>query len=172
MTTRRGALAIVVALSLSLSACGDDSDKERAAAALEAEMVANAGMTTGRIDSERTSCVAEDMVDRLGVEKLQEYELLTDDLRAGQSIQGITLPPADADTVARVFADCMDVETMMERQIVEGLELPRKEQGRAARCVSERVTPDLVVRTMSLEFQGAKNPAFSRLRTDLKSCLR
>lgn len=171
--TRALALALALALSLTLSACSDDSDEERAAAALKAEMLADAEMTTGHnVGDRQTSCVARGMVDDLGVETLQGYDLLTDELRAGESIQGVRLSKNDADALARVFARCMDVETLMERQIIAGLDLPRREQERAARCVRERVTAGQVRRTMSLEFQGVDNPVFRRLRADLRSCLR
>lgn len=167
------ALPLAVTLALTASGCSDSSDEERAVAALKAEMVANAGMTSGRAVSDRqTTCVADGAVEELGVEKLQEYDLLTEDLRADESIEGVDLSAQDADALAAVFADCVDVEQVLERQIVSGLDLPRREQRRAARCVRDKVTPELVTRTMSLEFQGADNPVFQRLRGELKSCLR
>jgi hypothetical protein len=173
MATGIRALAFALTLTVPVTACGADNDEELAAAALKAEMVANAGMTNGRaVDDEQTSCIAHGAVDALGVVKLQEYELLTDDLRAGESIDGVTLAPKDADTMARVFAGCMDVEEMMERQIISGLDLPRRQRREAARCVRDRVTTDQVVSTMALEFQGAENPVFERLRADLQACLR
>ena len=172
MATGTRTLALALTLSLSVASCSDDSDQERAAAALKAEMVTNAEMTTGRnIDDEQASCVANGMVADLGVGTLQRYELLTDDLHAGESIQGVRLTRQDADALAQVFARCMDVEKMMERQIIAGLELPARQQRRAARCVREQVSAKKVRRTMSLEFQGAKNPVFRRLRADLRSCL-
>jgi hypothetical protein len=166
-------ITLVVSLSwLSLSACSDGSDEERAAAALKAEMVANAGMTTGRnVNDAQTSCVTRGMVDEMGVDTLQGYDLLTDDLRSDRSIQGVTLSADDADTLAQVFDDCMDVEAMMEKQIIAGLGLPARQQRRAARCVREHVTAGQVRRTMSLEFQGVENPVFKRLRAQLRSCL-
>lgn len=167
------ALPLAVTLALTASGCADSSDEERATAALKAEMVANAGMTSGRAVSDRqTTCVAEGTVDELGVEKLQEYDLLTEDLLADESIDGVDLSAEDADALAAVFAECVDVEKLLERQIIAGLDLPRRQQRRAARCVRKEVTPRLVTRTMSLEFQGADNPVFQRLRRDLKSCLR
>jgi hypothetical protein len=72
------ALTLALALVLPVSSCSDDSDEERAAAALKAGMVANADMKTGRaVDAEQTSCVANGMVAEIGVERLQEYDLLT-----------------------------------------------------------------------------------------------
>lgn len=173
MATHARALGAGLALTAVLSSCGDGSDQERAIAALKADMVANAGMTTGQaVDDTQTTCVAKGAVSSLGVAKLQDYGLLTDDLRAGESIQGVQLAPEDADTMAGVFAACIDVEAMMERQIVSGLDLPRREQREAARCVRQKVTVQHVTRTMSLEFQRAPNPVFDQLRDDLRSCVR
>lgn len=173
MVARLRALALALAVAAGAPACSDDSDQERASAALRAEMVANAGMTSRRpVDPEQTACVADGMVEELGVAKLQRYELLTDDLRAGESLEGVELEPQDADVLARVFTGCMDVEAMMEREIVSGLDLPRSQQRRASRCVRETVTTDHVTRMMALEFQGAGNPVFRQLRSELRSCLR
>lgn len=173
--TRAPALALVPALCLSLAACADN-DEERAAAALKAEMMANAGMTTGKaLDDEQTSCVAHGAVDELGVATLQDYRLLTEDLRAEESIEDVTLEPTDADTLASVFTDCMDVEALMERQIIAGLDLPRPQRRRAVACVRDEVTAEQVTRIMSLEFQGqtdADNTAYTELRDALTACLR
>lgn len=174
MARRMCALACALALALSISSCSDSSDEERAAAALRADMVANAGMTTGRaVNAGQTICVAEAIVEQIGVEGLQEYNLLTEDLRADESIEGVQLSKKDARALAQVFTDCMDVERLMERQIIRELDLPARQQRRAARCVRQGVTADQVTRTMALEFQGADdNPVFKRLRADLRSCLR
>lgn len=174
MARRMRALACALAVALPVSSCGDSSDEERAAAALKADMVANAGMTSGRaVNARQTTCVAEAMVEQIGVQRLQDYDLLTEDLRADESIQGAQLSKEDARGLAQVFTDCMDVERLMERQIIRGLDLPARQQRRAARCVRQGVTADEVTRTMALEFQGVDdNPVFRRLRADLRSCLR
>lgn len=173
MATRTGALALALTLATGVSACSDSSDEERAVAALKAEMVANAAMTSGQaVDDEQTSCVAEGAVDALGVPTLQEYDLLTDDLHAERSLDGVELSTEDADALAAVFAECLDVEGMMERQIISGLDLPRAQRREAAGCVRETVTADQVESTLSLEFQGQDNPVFAQLRGRLESCLR
>ncbi len=167
--------ALCVALPLAmLSACGSaDADEERAVAALKAQMVGNAGMTTGkRLDDAETDCVATGAVDTLGVPTLQAYDLLTDDLRPDQSLQGVRLDPQDADALAEVFAECLNVEKLMERQIISGLDLPKKRKRKAKRCVKKLVTTEEVTRTLSLEFQSAENPVFEELLNELTSCLR
>lgn len=178
MHRRTRALGAVIGVALPLSAltsCADDgAQRERAVAALKAQMVGNAAMTTGRqLDDEQTTCVAEGAVDTLGVDTLQSYELLTDDLRPGESIQAVELEPADADALAQSFADCMDVERLMERQIISGLDLPPRRERAASRCVRQEVESQDVVETLSLEFQGAAdNPVFDELLEQLQGCLR
>lgn len=176
MTRRARTAALVAALLLpALSACGDSGDtgRERAVAALKAEMVGNAAMTTGRqLDDEQTTCVASGAVDTLGVDTLQSYELLTDDLRPGRPIEGVTLLPEDANALAEVFADCLDVEQLMEREIISRLDMKAARKRVATRCVRRIVAADDVVRTLSLEFQSADNPVFQELVGQLKSCLR
>ena len=176
MTGRARTASLVVALLLpALAACGEsgDTDRERAVAALKAQMVGNAAMTTGRqLDDEQTTCVASGAVSALGVDTLQSYELLTDDLRPGEPIEGVTLLPKDADALAEVFADCLDVEQLMEREIISRLDMSAERKRRATRCVRRIVATDDVVRTLSLEFQSADNPVFQELLGELKSCLR
>ncbi len=107
-----------------------------------------------------------------GCNNYQAYDLLTQDLRAGESLQDVTLQARDADALAKVFAGCMNVERLMERQVVSGLDLPRHQRRKAAKCVRTKVTAEQVTRTMSLEFQGADNPVFAQLRDELEACLR
>ena len=174
MRTRSSRAVLILALvAARATGCGDDSDRERATAALQAEILADAAMRSDQpVDTTQTRCVAEGMVDDLGLERLQRYQLLTEDLRADESLEGVELTPADADVLAEVFAGCMDVEALMERQIVAGLDLAPRRQRRAEGCVEEKVTTEEVVGTMSLEFQGVENSAFDRLRTELARCLR
>ena len=100
------------------------------------------------------------------------YELLTDDLRPGRPIEGVTLLPEDADALAEVFADCLDVEQLMEREIISRLDMKAARKRVATRCVRRIVATDDVVRTLSLEFQSANNPVFQELLGELKRCLR
>lgn len=176
MDRRARTVALVVALLLpALTACGDsgETDRERAVAALKAEMVGNAAMTTGRrLDDEQTTCVASGAVDTLGVDTLRSYELLTDDLRPGRPIEGVTLRPEDANALAEVFADCLDVEQLMEREIISRLDMSAARERVATRCVRSIVATEDVVRTLSLEFQSADNPVFEELLGELRRCLR
>jgi hypothetical protein len=174
MATRTCALAVALAVVLALAGCTDQkSDEERAVAALRADMVADAGMTTRRpVDDRQTGCVAKGMVDTLGLETLQHYGLLTDELRAGEPIEGVELKHEDADALAEVFAGCMDLESLMEREIVSGLDLSGRRKQRAAGCVRDTVTAEQVRRSMALELRGARNSVVEQLRGDLESCLR
>lgn len=177
MATRMRALSAALALALPLGvlgACGsEDTEEERAVAALKAQMVGNAAMTTGRrLDDEQTTCVASGAVDTLGVATLQSYELLTDDLRPGEPIDAVILRPEDADALAGVFADCLAVERLMEQQIISDLDMSPERKRRAARCVRQLVEAEDVVRTLSLKFQGSDNQVFDELLTELERCLR
>ena len=79
------------------------------------------------------------MVDDVGVETLQEYELLNDDLEINEDANPTDMSEDDADALAGVFVDCIDVEEMFAAQFDSGEEeLPDEQK----ECIEDAIDED------------------------------
>lgn len=166
--SRRWLLALLVTVC---AACGSDDDAQ-AVAALKSQIVANNAMSSRTaMSDEQASCIARGAVEAIGVDRLQGYGILDDDLEVGRSIESVSLKGRDADALAGVFLDCADAEKVVEDRLVARLAPDRAAaRGRVARCVRETVTPESVHDILSQGFQRADPSAYASLTEELGAC--
>lgn len=165
MKTRALLVAGGLALALSLTACGQDDDAE-AAEAISANMMQESddGFT---VDQGQADCVGEGMVEEIGVDQLQEYGMLTDDLQVNDSLGEVTMEETDADSAAEVVVGCVDAQAMLAEQLSADGTLTEQQQ----QCISEALDDDAVTMMFSLIFQGKEDEATSDLMGPLMSCM-
>ena len=73
--------------------------------------------STTVITEEQADCVADGMVERIGVDRLRDYDILTEDLKVNQGIENVELARATPTPLADVFVDCIDIEALFEKQL-------------------------------------------------------
>ena len=83
------------------------------------------------LSQEESDCFAEKLVDAVGVDKLKEYEIITDDLEYGDDLGSTAMDEDDADGAADAFVDCVDIETQLKELTVE--------QGEQLDCITEKL---------------------------------
>lgn len=154
-----------------LVACGSDEDAQ-AVAALKSQIVGNNAMRSQtEISDEQASCIAEGAVDGIGVDKLQDYRILDEDLDVEEQIDEVPLEEDDADALAGVFVDCSGAERIFEDGLVSQLApstgAARK---RVTACVRETVTGRTVREILSQSFQQKEATAYASLGEDLGAC--
>lgn len=154
-----------LALSLTLTACGGGDD-EKAAEAISASMMEESDEEFP-VDQEQADCVGDGLVDKIGVDQLQEYGMLTDDLQVNESVGEVTLEEGDADNAAEVIVDCIDAEAMMAEQLGGDDSLTPEQQ----ECVSEALDNDALKRLFSMMFQGREDEATNELMGPLMECV-
>lgn len=154
-----------LALSLTLTACGGGDD-EKAAEAISASMMEESDEEFP-VDQEQADCVGDGLVDKIGVDQLQEYGMLTDDLQVNESVGEVTLEEGDADNAAEVIVDCIDAEAMMAEQLGGDDSLTPEQQ----ECVSEALDNDALKRLFSMMFQGKEDEATNELMGPLMECV-
>ncbi len=162
--------AVLCAAVLTLSACGngdDDKAKENIkAAVLEDEGTELTGGT--KPTEEQADCISEGMVDDVGVEKLQEYELLNEDLEINDEANPDDMSEGDADALAGVFVDCIDVEEMFADQFGSGEEeLPAEAQ----ECIKDAIDEDAMKDGLSASFQGKEDEGFATMQQEMMACV-
>ena len=165
------ALTSALSALLLLASCGND-DAETAAKNLRSEIVANSAMaSTTSITEEQADCVADGMVERIGVDDLRDYDILTKDLKVNQGIENVEMGRGDADALADILIECIDIEALFEKQFTAGTTaaaLTADQQD----CVGKAVTEDVIRKILTSTFQGEKNGAYAALQDQMMECAR
>ncbi len=179
-------VTVLCAAILALTACGGGEDdttgqddtgssgsnadaataKDNIKAALLAE---DTGLAPAAdITEEQAGCVSDGMVDEVGVEKLQGYGLLNEDLEIEEQPDATAMDRGDAEAMAEVFVGCVDVEKLFEDQFAEnGPQLSRKQRD----CINEAVDADAIEAVLADTFQGEDAAPGRELQSQLMGCI-
>jgi hypothetical protein len=165
----RKTVAVLCAALMTLSACGnsdDDKAKENIKSAVLDDQTDLTGGT--KPTEEQASCIADGMVDDVGVDTLQDYELLDKDLKINQDANPTDMKAEDADALAGVFVDCIDVEAMFTDQLATGdQKLPQDQQD----CIKDAVDEDAMKAGLSASFQGKEDKDFAAMQQKMVTCV-
>ncbi|QZY30283.1 hypothetical protein [Nocardioides coralli] len=166
---RIAAAAVTAVLVLGLSGCGSDEEGQ-AREALATSLLASNADGTFEVSQEEADCVADGMVEEIGVDKLIDYGLLTEDLEArDESLENQELEQEDADSAATVFVDCVDVQALLTDSIAQGL--GGDVDPELASCIEERLTDEVVRDFLATVFTGDQAAATQAVTQELSSCL-
>jgi hypothetical protein len=162
-------VAVLCAALMTLSACGSGDDDEARENIKTAVLEDEADLTGGaKPTEEQADCIADGMVDDVGVETLQEYELLDDNLEINNDAEPTDMESEDADALAAVFVDCIDVEEMFATQFSSGEEeLPEEQQ----QCITDAIDEDAMKDGLSASFQGEEDEGFAAMQETMMTCV-
>jgi hypothetical protein len=189
----RKTLVAVAALLLALTACTDDSspntegdgtsptptvssgtptpDTAREARAKrnikQGLLDAQSGLAGTGVTHQEAECLGDAMVDRVGVDKLQRYDILDDDLKVQPDVEPRNLDPQDADAVAQALTDCIDVG----RMITEGMGTVGQFSQEQRDCLADAVDEDAFREQLSLTLQGKPADLTQGMRGDMMKCM-
>lgn len=156
--------AAALALVLPLAACGSSADDEKAAASI-AKQFQDDGDSGLTVTDEEAQCLGDGFVSEVGTEKLQEYELLNDDLEATEE-GDIEMSDGDAEKAATVFQDCADVKGLM----LEGLE-SEDMPDEAKECVESELTDERVQEFLVALFQNDEEGGQAAIAEPITECM-
>jgi hypothetical protein len=170
--------AVLCAAALMLSACGNSDDEKAKANSDDAKAKANiksavlddqTNMTgTTKPTEKQADCIADGMVDDVGVDTLQKYGLLDDDLKIDDKADPTNMSPDDADALAGVFVDCIDVQQMFASQFGSGTDkLPAAQQ----KCITDAIDEDAMKSGLSASFQGKEDEGFAAMQKKMTDCV-
>ena len=160
---RAAPLAAALALLLALTACGA-SDDEKAADAVAQSLMQDRDEAF-RVSREQADCVGAGFVDRIGVEKLQEYGVITDDLSASDTVN-VKMPKADAEAAAAVLVDCTDAAQLFRDEVFSGQDVPDEAQ----ECLDGALTDDVVEAFFAATF-SQDQAAAAEAMAPLQECM-
>jgi hypothetical protein len=166
MMNRFAVAAALGVLALGLTACGDQEDEAKTSMSESFQKEDIGGLD---VDEQQADCMAGDIVDGVGVEQLQEYEILDEDGKVNEDVENAELSEEDADTVSAALVDCIGAETIVEEQVIQdGMTDGQKE------CVKDAMGADQLKELISAGFQGAgqDDEAVQQLQEDMTACMK
>jgi hypothetical protein len=149
----RKTVAVLCAGVFALSACGGSGEDDQAKDAIKASVMENATSVAGgaELSDEQAECFADGIVDEVGVEKLQEYELLDDDLGWVDDADP-TMSEADAEASAEVITGCVDLGELMMEQVNADADSDLTEE--QAECISDALDDGTMEEFLAASLQG------------------
>lgn len=163
--------AVLCAAMFALTACGGGEDDAEAKENIKASLLEGGGELAGtEVTDEQAGCVSDGMVDEVGAEKLQEYGLLDDELKIAEDTSELAMEEGDADALAAVFTDCVDMEELFEEQFSSGPladQLTEEQQG----CLMDAVDTDVIESALADTFQGKEADPTAGIQADLMACV-
>ena len=137
------AALVTAVLALTLSSCGSNDDAKASKAISDSimkEQKASGSSDVFQMKQEEADCIGDGFVDKIGTDQLQEYKILTKELKPNKDVTGVTMSKDDAKAATDVFFDCTDVPAI-ERAVIRLLsnEAESRRMGLAGR---ERVSKE------------------------------
>lgn len=164
---RRTILAAVLASLLALSGCGSSEEETAKTSIAEYFLDQDAEQQLFDLQEEEADCIAEDMVDGVGVEKLQEYGFITEDGSVDEDADVGNVEQGDAETIADAMLDCADAMQSVKDGMMQAM---GQQSAETQKCVDEALTEDLVRDLLVATFTGESAQAGEDLAASLEAC--
>jgi len=161
------AVAACAALLL-LTGCGGGGDEDEAKENIKAGLLEqDSGLAGTEVTEEQAQCVSDGLVDDIGVDKLQEYGVLEDDLSVDASAAPENVDAEDADTLASVIIDCVDFKEVMTEQMGATADLTDEQKT----CLSDAIDEEALKDLLSAGFQGEEPEMGADMQADMMKCM-
>ena len=163
---RTPTIAVLAALAATLSACGGGDDAQ-AAKAISDSIVSDqdAGSDVMQVGREDADCIGDGLVDKIGTEQLQEYGLLTKDLKVDKQVTNVKFSTEDAKAATDTLFACTDVMGMISKSMpTQGMDEATRE------CFEDVLTEDAVRGMFVNMFSGKQDEASQALVEPMMKC--
>ena len=154
-------IGVVVLLALSLTSCGQD---EEAASQAISSSIMESNDEAFKVTQEEADCVGDGMVDKIGVDKLTDYGIITEDLKANDGIEDVEMSEGDASSAADVMAGCADIKELFTSAMGE---MPEEAQ----QCVEENLSDEVLHDFLTAVFMNDQEKGNQELMGALQECL-
>lgn len=155
-------IGTTAALVLLLGACGG-SDDETASKAIS-DSIMDSNSATFEVTQEQADCVGDGMVDGIGTEKLVDYGVITEDIKASDGLDSVKMTEDDAGSAADVMQDCADIKDIFTSAMGE---LPEEAQT----CIDEKLTDDVLHDFLVAVFMDDQDAGTQSMMGALTECM-
>jgi len=165
------AAATATLLALTLGSCGNNDDAE-ASQAISASIMksqSSSGDSASQLLSlkkKEADCIGSGLVDKIGVDQLRQYKLLTKDNKAGQDVTRVKMSKGDAESATDVLFGCTDVPGMMKKAMNSSGQVPASMRP----CVEKTLNEQALRGMFTNVFQGNEEQARKDLITPMMRC--
>lgn len=154
-------IGVAAVLALTLTSCGQD--EEAASKAISASIM-ESNDDTFEVTQEEADCVGDGMVEKIGVDKLTEYGIITEDMKANDGIENVDMSEEDASSAADVMAGCADIKELFTSATSN---LPEEAQ----QCVEEKLSDEVLHDFLTAVFMNEQEQGNQELMGALQECL-
>jgi hypothetical protein len=158
---RIGTITLGAVLAVTLTSCGQD---EEAASQAISDSIVESNDQTFEVTRKEADCVGDGMVEEIGVEKLTEYKVITEDLKAGDGISEVEMSQEDAGSAADVMTGCADIKGLFTEAMGE---LPEE----ARQCVEENLSDEVLHDFLTAIFMNEQDKGNEQLMGALGECV-
>ena len=148
-------------LALSLAACGND---DAAASEAISKSIMESNDESFKVTQDEADCVGDGMVEEIGVEKLTEYGIITEDLESSGGINNVEMSEGDAESAADVMSECADIKQIFTNAMGE---LPEE----AKACVDENLDDEVIHEFLVAIFMNDQEAGQQGVMTALQECM-
>jgi hypothetical protein len=164
------AALVAAVLALTLSSCGNNDDA-KASKAISDQVMASQKSSSGtsqllKLKQKDADCIGDGMVDKIGTDQLQEYKILTKELKPNKDVTGVTMSKGDAKSATDVLFDCTDVPAMMQKALNSGGQIPDNMK----ECVNKQINEDNLRPMFEKVFNGKQDEATQGLIKKMTAC--
>jgi hypothetical protein len=163
------AAAGIAALALTATGCGTNDDA-KAAKSLSDKIVSSqkSGSTSQffALDRKNADCIGKGFVDKIGTDRLQKYGILDKNLDAKQNVDNVEMSAGDASSATDVFFGCVDVTSMVKKEIAKSGQIP----GQMQSCVNRTLTDKNLRPVFTKVFEGNQQDAQKSLVQPMMKC--
>lgn len=160
MLNRTAAILAALALLVPLAGCGNGDD-DKAAKALSASLMEGSQF---KVQKKEADCIGKEMVSKIGVDQLQDYKLLTKDLKVAK-LDNIKMSKKDSDSAADSITGCTDAEVMVEKLLTGSVS-----DTAAQKCITDLVDEKIVHTLLAASFSGDSSEATTLLQGPMMEC--
>jgi hypothetical protein len=161
--TRIAVTAACLTLMMSLTACGA-SDDDKASEAISKGLM-DGDEADLQLKQEEADCVGDGWVEDIGVDKLKDYGIVTEDLGADTTMSDVTMDQADAEAAASTLVGCTDAAQLIKDTI--GTEV----SGEVSDCLDEAINEDDLEALFATLFAGGEPDADGEFATAITECM-
>jgi hypothetical protein len=162
---KRSILSVALASLLVLSACGSNED-EQAKSSISDYMAKQQPGQQASMKKKDADCIADGMVDGIGVDQLKKYKVLNDDASFNNDVKGLKMSKDDSEVLADTYMKCTDVVKSFKTQAAS---TPAGQTAEGKKCLDETVTEDNIRTMLVASFSGDQQSAM-KFQTDLMKC--
>lgn len=162
-----GAACVLALATLSLTACGGGGDDEKASKAISDSLMTE-NTEEFQLDQGEADCIGDGLVDKLGVDKLKEYGVVTDDLESSNGIDDTDtkMNEEDASSAADVFLGCGDMQEMFS-----GMMSSASPDEKVQACLEDAFTEDLMHEFLTAVFMQDAAKGQELLTKPMMDCM-